>query len=433
MSLRLHTPLIAIATGSCWTTAFCAEIDFNNDIRPILSNNCFACHGPDEEERKAGMRLDTFEGAIEDHGGYAALVPGDAEKSELFYRVITDDPDEIMPPAKHGKPLSPSEIELIKRWIEQGGEYAKHWAYVKPERPKPPGVSRPDWPRNDIDKFLLARLDSEGLVPSPEADIYALARRVALDLTGLPPTVAEVDAFAADKSPNAFEKYVDGLLAKPAFGEHWARMWLDLARYADSAGYADDPTRTIWAYRDWVIKAINKNMPFDQFTIEQLAGDLLESPTEEQLIATAFHRNTMTNSEGGTNDEEFRNVAVVDRANTTMAVWMGTTMACAQCHTHKYDPITLEEYFQFFAFFNQSEDADKRNEAPLLEIWSDEDTQKKIDLEKQIEDLKKTLATQTTELDEAQAKWLARVNQEPEWAPLKLNVVLVYYQKEHYK
>ncbi|MFT5467783.1 MAG: hypothetical protein ACI8UO_002890 [Verrucomicrobiales bacterium] len=417
MNLRLKIPILALlVASSCWADD---DVDFNNDIRPIFSNKCYACHGPDEAERKADLRLDTQDGSREDLGDYAAIVPGDVEKSELFYRVSTDDVDDVMPPAKHGEPLSASEVDLIKRWIEQGAEYAIHWAYVKPKRAEAPGVSQPNWPKNDIDRFLLARLDSEGMKPMAEADRYAIGRRLSLDLTGLPPTIAEVDAFVADKSPEAYGNYVDALLAKPAFGEHWTRMWLDLARYADSAGYADDPTRTIWAYRDWVIKAINENMPFDQFTIEQIAGDLLENPTDDQVIATAFNRNTMTNSEGGTNDEEFRNVAVVDRVNTTMAVWMGTTAACAQCHTHKFDPITQAEYFQLFAFFNQSEDADRKNEEPLIEMWSDADVQKKAEFTQQVEDLKKQLASPTPELAAAEETWLKRVRQEPEWTSLK--------------
>ena len=250
---------------------------------------------------------------------------------------------------------------MLTAWVKSGAKFAQHWSYEKPVRAEPPMAAA-----NAIDGFIRARLAKEGLKPQPEADRAALIRRVALDLTGLPPTVEEVDAFVNDKAPGAYERVVDRLLASTAYGEHWARMWLDLARYADSAGYADDPPRKIWAYRDYVIRAFNANKPFDQFTIEQLAGDLLPTPTEDQLIATAFHRNTMTNSEGGTQDEEFRNAAVVDRVNTTMVVWMGTSMACAQCHTHKFDPITNAEYFRMFAFLNNTEDADRRDEAPLL-------------------------------------------------------------------
>lgn len=339
-------------------------VDFNRDIRPILFNNCVACHGPDENERKADLRLDLREEALQD----GVIVPGQPEKSELVARVTSDEPGELMPPAKSGKRLTPQERQLLKDWIRQGADYSRHWAYERPKSPELPKVSDPNWAKNPIDRFVLYRLDQEGLKPSAEADKYALARRVAIDLTGLPPTVEEVDRFVRDESPQAYEKFVDAQLAKPGYGEHWARLWLDLARYADSAGYADDPPRTIWAYRDYVIRSFNANKPFDQFTIEQIAGDLLDNPTEEQLIATAFHRNTMTNNEGGTSDEEFRNAAVVDRVNTTFAVWMGTSMACAQCHTHKYDPITQDEYFGVFAIFNNTADADRRDESPTFNV-----------------------------------------------------------------
>lgn len=395
------------------------EIDFNRDIRPLISSNCIACHGPDEAERAADLRLDTAAGSREDLGGYAAIVPGDADASEMFYRITTDDEDDKMPPKGKGRRFNAEEIALLKRWIEQGAEYAKHWSYEKPKAAKAPAPADPKWPQsNPIDAFVQKRLKQEGLQPSSQADRWTLARRVALDLTGLPPTWEEAEAFVNDPSEGAFERYVDAQLAKPSFGERWARVWLDLARYADSAGYADDPPRTIWAYRDWVIKALNQNMPFDQFTLEQIAGDLLESPTEDQLIATAFHRNTLTNNEGGTNNEEFRNVAVVDRVNTTMEVWMGTTMACAQCHTHKYDPITHDEYFQMFDFFNQSEDSDQRDERPLLELWSDQQLEKKRSWSERIETLKQVLKTDTPELESAQKKWLTTLQTEPAWKPL---------------
>ncbi len=345
--------------------------DFQRDIRPILSNTCYKCHGPDEAERKGGkdgsggLRFDTEEGsrAALDEG--AAIVPGHPESSRLMAHIKSSDPDELMPPPKSGLKLTPHEIDLLEKWVLSGGKYTKHWAYEKPHAPALPEVKNKAWLRNGVDAFILARLEKEGLTPQPEADRQALARRVSLDLTGLPPTPAEADDFVNDQAPDAYERLVDRLLAKPAYGEHWARQWLDLARYADSAGYADDPKRTIWGYRDYVIRSFNSNKPFDQFTIEQLAGDLLPNATDEQLVATAFHRNTMTNNEGGTNDEEFRNAAVVDRANTTMSVWMGTSFACAQCHTHKYDPITNQEYFKIFAFFNNTQDADRRDESPL--------------------------------------------------------------------
>lgn len=407
---------------SFFAVPLCAEelIDFNRDIRPLLSNRCFACHGPDEAERAADLRLDTREGALTDLGGYAALAPGNTDESELFYRINLDaDHEDLMPPEGKGEKFTDAEVALIKRWIEQDGPYANHWSYEKPERPEIPKGKRSDWPKNEIDYFVLARLESEGLEPAAEADRYTLARRSSLDLIGLPPSWDEVIAFVNDPSSNAYETYIDSLLAKPAFGEHWGRAWLDLARYADSAGYADDRVRTIWAYRDYVIKAFNANMPFDQFTIEQIAGDLLDNPSRDQLIATAFHRNTMTNSEGGTNDEEFRNEAVVDRVNTTMSTWMGTTMACAQCHTHKYDPLTHAEYFQLFDFFNQSEDADHKDELPILDLWSKKQEQDKQKWRGEISRLSKVIKTPTPELAAAEIAWREKLNREPAWSSLK--------------
>jgi hypothetical protein len=355
-----------------------AKIDFNRDVRPILSNNCFHCHGPDEKERKADLRLDV-------RTAEAIGKPGD---SPLLDRVTTTEKRDLMPPPKSGKTLTQREKDILKQWVQEGASYATHWAYVKPTRPPVPETRNTKHEtRNTIDAFILDRLAREKLSPSPAADKLTLARRVALDLTGLPPTPEEVDAYLKDTSADAYEKLVDRLMAKPAFGEHWARMWLDLARYADSAGYADDPPRTIWKYRDWVIRAFNENQPFDRFTIEQLAGDMLPKPTDEQLTATAFHRNTLTNSEGGTNDEEFRNVAVVDRVNTTFTVWMGTSMACAQCHTHKYDPLTQKEFFASFAFFNNTADADRNDESPTLPFWTPETLEKKKTLEAAVAEL----------------------------------------------
>ena len=390
-------------------------VDFNRDIRPLLFANCILCHGPDDAERAADLRLDTSVGALADLGGYAAIVPGDADESEIIARITTDDEDIRMPPAEHASALSDDEVALLKRWINEGAKYAKHWSYEPPRFDGLPAVRDDTWPANGIDYFVLAKLEASGLSPSATADRLTLARRVAIDLTGLPPTWDEAQTFVRDNSSDAYERFVDAQLSKPTFGERWARVWLDLARYADSAGYADDPPRTIWAFRDYVIRALNENKSFDQFTVEQIAGDLLDTPTEEQLIATAFHRNTLTNNEGGTNDEEFRNVAIVDRVNTTMAVWMGTTMACAQCHTHKYDPITQEEYFRFFALLNSTEDADRRNESPTFELFSDSQKQRRTTIQKRQVELQEILNRQTPELDEALGKWLAQLGTEPKW------------------
>ena len=379
--IRIVPPMIVlVALGQA--IAEDGAIDFNRDIRPILSNRCLTCHGPDESHRTGGLRLDLRDDAIGPaDSGERAIVPGSPEQSELLARISTDHSFMRMPPPETGPGLTEAETRLLHDWITQGAPYARHWSYVKPQRPAVPdldvmlaNVDRTDvrrlkdWPHNPIDHFVLEQWLPRSLAPMPEADRHALIRRVALDLTGLPPALDEVERFVNDAEPDAYERLVDRLLDEPSYGEHWAKLWLDLARYADSAGYADDPPRTIWAYRDWVIRALNDNMPFDQFTIEQLAGDLLPEPSEDQLIATAFHRNTMTNNEGGTDDEEFRNAAVVDRVNTTMAVWMGTTIDCAQCHTHKYDPITQDEYFQLFAIFNQTADADRRDESPVLPL-----------------------------------------------------------------
>ena len=381
-------------------------IDFNRDVRPIISANCFQCHGPDKAARKAKLRLDTREGALADLAGSHAIVPGSPDKSGLYTRTISKDPEEYMPPPKSGHSVTPNQIAILKRWIEQGAVYAEHWSFSKPQRAPLPAVKKGDWARNSIDTFVLARLEKEGLTPSPPADRYALIRRAALDLTGIPPSPADVDAFVNDKSPDAFEKAVDKLLASPAYGERWARMWLDLARFADSAGYGSDPLRpNLWPFRDWVIDAFNKNMPYDQFTTEQIAGDLLPNATQSQILGSAFHRNTMTNSEGGTDDEEFRVAAVKDRANTTGQVWMGLTVGCAQCHSHKYDPISQKEYYQFFALFNQTEDADRQDESPTMPMPTPSQ-QKDIDaLKAEIAAAEAKLKSPTPEFTKELTEW----------------------------
>ena len=413
------TFFFAISVVAATALSGASAVDFNRDIRPILSDKCFRCHGPDEHERKGGqngLRLDLASGAREDLGGGAfAIVPGQPEKSELIARITSTDEEEVMPPLKTGKSLAKREIELLRSWIASGASYAQHWSYEPPRQVPPPAVRDSSWSRNMVDRFVLARLEKEGLRPQPEADRAALARRVALDLTGLPPTLEEVDAFLQDKSPAAYERYVDAQLAKPAYGEHWARGWLDLARYADSKGYADDQPRSIWKYRDYVIDAFNQNMPFDQFTIEQLAGDLLPNPTQAQLFATGFHRNTMNNTEGGTDDEEFRSAAIVDRVNTTMAVWMGTSMACAQCHTHKYDPLTQKEYFQLYAIFNQTEDADRTDEAPVLEFYTETQQQQRTEWEMEIAALSEKLIAAKPAHIAAAEKWAREFPARLDW------------------
>jgi Protein of unknown function (DUF1553)/Protein of unknown function (DUF1549)/Planctomycete cytochrome C len=384
-----------------------AKVDFIRDIRPILAGKCFTCHGADDKVRKAKLRLDTREGALAPaRSKNPAIVPGQPDKSELVARLTSDDEDERMPPIKTGKPLSLQEIDLLRRWIAQGSPYVQHWAYSKPVRLPVPEIRNPKSEiRNAIDNFILARLQKEGLNPTPAADRYALIRRLALDLTGLPPTMEETERFLQDRSPDAYEHLVDRLLASPAYGERWAQVWLDLARYADSQGYANDPDRTIWPWRDWVIRAFNDNMPYDRFTIEQLAGDLLPKPTPAQLIATGFHRNTLVNTEGGTTPEEFRSIAMVDRVNTTFQVWMGTTMACAQCHNHKYDPISQKDYFQVYAILNNCEDRNTGDDSPTLTTAVPGMEKEYEAMSGRLPVLRKQLEEETRKIDARQSEW----------------------------
>ena len=387
---------------------------FRFEIRSILAKNCFPCHGPDEGHRQADLRLDVRDVAVE----FGAIVPGSPDDSELVRRIASADIEERMPPVETGRSLSRQEIEKIQQWIAAGAEYSRHWSYEPPQRQPLPQVSNSAWCRNPIDYFVLARLEAAGLKPEPEADRYRLIRRLSLDLTGLPPTIEEVDAFVRDESTDAYERLVDRLLASPAYGEHWARKWLDLARYADTTGYEKDSTRTIWPYRDWVINALNADMPYDKFTIEQLAGDLLPNPTDEQIIATAFHRNTMQNDEGGTDDEEYRVAAVIDRVSTTMQVWMGMTAGCAQCHTHKYDPLSHREFYELFAFFNQTADADRYDQEPLFLTPTDQQKQLKAELDRQLAKCDEEYKEQINSLSSAQREWEAAVAADISWQPL---------------
>ncbi len=339
-----------------WSAAFAepAPVSFNKDIRPILSDKCFSCHGPDVKQRKAGLRLDTPEGAYgKTESGAVAVVPGDLKKSEAWARLNTADMDELMPPPKSHKVLQPAQRDLLGRWIAAGARYEQHWAFVPPQKRALPAIGhRHSAVGNPIDRFILARLEQEGMSPSPEAERTTLIRRLTLDLTGRPPTVVEVDAFLADSSPQAYERVVDRLMATRDYAERRAQDWLDLARYADTRGFADDKQRDIWPFREWVIAAIRRNQRFDQFTIEQLAGDMLPDATTEQHIASAFHRNA-PQAKGQTYPvEEYRLKGVTDRINTTGTVWLGLTVGCAECHDHKFDPISQANYYQLFALFN---------------------------------------------------------------------------------
>ncbi|MEW6302422.1 MAG: PSD1 and planctomycete cytochrome C domain-containing protein [Verrucomicrobiota bacterium] len=346
----------AILLAAVQARAAAPTVNFTRDIRPILSDKCFACHGPDEKKRKADLRLDVKTEAFRDLGGYHAIVPGKPAQSELLKRITTKNEDDVMPPPKSGKSLKPEEVALFKRWIEQGAKWEEHWAFVPPEKPALPKVKDAKWPRSPMDQFILARLDKERLKPSPEADKETLIRRVTFDLTGLPPTPKEIDEFLADTTEGAYERVVDRLLKSPRYGEHMARYWLDAARYGDTHGLHLDNERSMWPYRDWVVRAFNDNLPFDQFTIWQLAGDLLPNATRDQQIASGFNRCNVTTSEGGSINEEFVFRYAVDRAETTAAVWMGLTAGCAVCHDHKFDPISQKDFYSMYAFFNSSAD-----------------------------------------------------------------------------
>jgi len=380
------------------------SIDFARDIRPILSNRCFQCHGPDDSSREADLRLDSREGLFASRDGRSAIVPGEATASELYLRATSTDPDRKMPPPDSGLPaLTDREVDILRRWIEQGAAWREHWSFVTPQRPAvpatPPGLQLPPgWPRNEIDQFLLAELAQKLLTPNAEAPREALLRRVTYDLTGLPPTLEEIDAFLADDSPEAYERVVDRLLASPRYGEQMAREWLDVARYGDTHGLHLDNIRSLWPYRDWLIRAFNENRPFDQMTIEQLAGDLLESPTRDQRVATGFNRCNITTSEGGSIPEEFHVRYTVDRVETIGTVYLGLTLGCAVCHEHKFDPISQEEFYGLYAFFNSFQENPMDGNAllppPVLEVPTDEQLAQR-------EQLQARLAAAQTRLDEA--------------------------------
>ena len=423
MPRRAFGLLLLVACSASLASAADSQqpIDFGRQIQPILTKHCVGCHGPDAEHREADLRLDQRDSALASlPSGKTPIVPGKAAHSELFRRVTTSAADERMPPSDTGPALSPEQIELLRRWIEAGAPFAQHWAWQKPRRPVLPSVREKGWPRNGIDTLVLAQLEREGLTPAPEATRHALIRRLSLDLRGLPPTPAEVAVFLDDDGPGAYERLVDRFLADPAYGERWARVWLDLARYADSKGYGSDPLRVIWRYRDWVIDALNRNMTFDQFTIEQLAGDLLPKPLPEQLMATAFHRNTMTNTEGGTDDEEFRVEAIKDRVDTTFQVWMAVTLGCAKCHNHKYDPFSQREYYQAYAIFNQTADADRGDDSPLLDVPTREIAAEVARLDPLIAQLKRELAVSNEPLQLAQLAWERKLAVSDDWQPLDL-------------
>jgi len=390
-------------------------IDFDREVRPILADKCFACHGPDEKQRMANLRLDVTEGLFADRGGYRIITAGDSAHSKLYLKISSPDPSFRMPPVFANRTLTGQQIETIKEWIDQGAKWERHWAWIAPRRPGVPEVQDGSWPRNPIDNFVLADLEGEGLKPSPEADRATLLRRVSFDLTGLPPTPAELDSFLADKSPDAYEKRVDQLLASPHYGERMAVPWLDLARYADTHGYHIDSLREMWPWRDWVIAAFNRNEPYDQFTVEQLAGDLLPNATLEQKIASGFNRNHEINFEGGAIPAEYHVEYVVDRASTTATTWLGLTMGCARCHDHKFDPIKQRDFYSFFAFFNtvpeRGLDGIQGNADPVLPLPSPEQ-------QRQTDDLDAKIASTLAALPEKQI-----VTEENQWRQGRLNAL----------
>ena len=388
-----------------------AVIDFQRDVRPILSDACFQCHGPDAEQRESDLRLDTREGAFADLSGQQSIVPGDRSQSELYLRITHSDPDQRMPPVDTNRQLTASEIELIGRWIDGGANWNELWSLTSPQRPPLPDVQHGNWLRHPIDSFVLSRLENLELTPSDEANKETLIRRLSLDLTGLPPTVDQIDNFVTDSSPASYQRLVDRLMASPRYGERMAVQWLDAARYADTSGYQMDGPRQMWRWRDWVIEAFNSGMPYDRFTIEQCAGDLLPNPSLDQLIATGFNRNHRGNAEGGIIPEEYRVEYVVDRVETTSTVWLGLTLGCARCHDHKYDPISQREFYEFFAFFNNVPERGKArkwgNSIPHIKAPTRDQAEALARLDRKIEQAEFHMEQHAAQLEAAQVAWEA--------------------------
>ena len=411
MSPGAHRPAFLITVIGLWCVIGTSRwgiaddtVNYNRDVRPILSDKCYKCHGPDSAERKAGLRLDSPEGATTHlESGATAIVPGNTGESELLKRIMSADPDHIMPPPESGIKLTPQQTETLTKWIQQGAEFKGHWSFIRPQRAELPTVSDEAWCRNPIDRFVMQKLDSAGLKPSAEADRVTLIRRATLDLTGLPPTPGEVQAFLDDADSNAYEKVVDRLLASPRYGEQMTRYWLDLVRYGDSHGLHLDNERSLWKYREWVINAFNANKPFDQFAIEQLAGDLLPDSTIEQKIATGFNRCNVSTSEGGSINEEVLVRYAVDRTETMSTIFMGMTLGCAVCHDHKFDPVTQKEFYQLFAFYNASADAAMDGNAlappPTIRVPTSEQSAMLAELDQKIPAINEQIATALAGID----------------------------------
>lgn len=403
-SLRLSAGLLCLHFFGDSALAQSKLVEFNRDIRPILANNCFVCHGPDNNLRKAKLRLDVATGASKIRGGTSVIAPRKPSESALYNRITSDDPTTHMPPPDSKKALTKAQIEMIRRWIEQDGKYQEHWSLLPIARPELPNVAKSDWTRNPIDRFTLARLEEEKLSPSPQADRRTLLRRLWFDLIGLPPTPADVDAFEKDASEQVYEKVVERLLSSPHFGERMAIHWLDLVRFADSAGYHSDNHRDLWLYRDWVIDAFNKNMPFDRFTIEQLAGDLLPNAGWPEKIASGYNRLLQTTEEGGAQAKEYQAKYYADRVRNASTVWLGMTLGCTECHDHKYDPFRTKEFYQFQAFFADLQEVSVGRQAQTL-VPSPLQAIKLKSLEEQITPFQKAMTAATPELEQAQAKW----------------------------
>jgi mono/diheme cytochrome c family protein len=403
--LLLAVALCAVEATTAVADELSERVGFNEHIRPIFNAHCVGCHGGPKQA--GGLSLLYRDKALaETDSGVAPIVPGDAEASYLVDRIAETDPEFRMPPAEHGPALTPHQVALVRKWIDQGAEWQEHWSFIAPQPMPVPEVSGSTWPRGAIDRFVLAKLRVNNMAPSAEADKREWLRRVTFDLIGLPPTLDEIEAFVADTSDDAYEKVVDRLLASPKYGERWAAVWLDLARYADTMGYEKDPHREIWPYRDWLIRALGDDMPYDEFTKRQLAGDLLPGATIDDRVATAFHRNTQCNTEGGTDDEEFRVAAVMDRASTTWQVWGATTFGCCQCHDHPYDPITQQEYYQFLAILDDTRDADIDEEWPRLQVpTSRDDFAKAGQLDEQMTDVRRQMHLLASPLANA-GEWL---------------------------
>jgi hypothetical protein len=408
----LHRLCLILLTLAVAAAPASAEVDFGRDVLPVLSDACFHCHGPDAAKRKANLRFDTKEGAFRLRKGKAVIVPGNSSQSELVRRISSDDPDDHMPPASSNRKLTPRQIDILRRWVEEGAKWGRPWAFVPPHRPEIPKVHSQGWVRDELDAFILARLEKEGLQPAAEAPRDRWLRRVTLDLTGLPPTLAEIDAFLADNSADAYEKVVDRLLRSPRYGERMASEWLDLARYADTHGFQMDRFRAVWPWRDWVVRAFNRNLPYDQFVTWQLAGDLLPSPTKEQRLATAFDRLHLQNEEGGIVEEEFRVAYVVDRVNTFGTAFLGLTLDCTRCHNHKYDPLTQRDYYSLFAFFQNIDESGQTSyftgamPVPTLLVSNDATDARLAELRQKIAAKEKQLTDERGRATAAFTAWL---------------------------